>query len=257
MKVVNIFTLVILSISLVVSTISLFLNIGVPIGLNSKQRIYLSNLASEINVLSTQANANTQSLNEASIVQKNLTVDVLGIIPIQNCELYNRLYLNPGLMNQSSTTYQQLLAFNVNFTIVNLRINETKVELDALKVVLNNTGLLINYTTGLTVWNYTLFGFVLQQDYQFYFLSIPETQSFPVLVNGTQQITLEPLPFMGTSTSGPIGIYDDQTFKIDDTPRVNRFREWNYNGTSLNILADVPFQTGDVVVSRRRIGILL
>ena len=218
------------------------------------------NLASEIDVLSGQANANTQSLGLAFIVQANLTIDVFGIVPIQNCEAYNRAYLNPGLLNQSATRYQELIIFNgtVDFSVVNQKIEQTRIELDALKVVLNNTGLLVNYTTGLTTvgWNYTLFGFVLQQDYQFYFLSIPETQSFPIFINGTQQITLEPLPFLGTG-DGMVGIYDDQTYKIDDTPRINRFREWNYNGTSLNILANIPFESGDVIVNRRRIGILI
>lgn len=260
MKAINIFTFVILSITFVVSIVSLFLNLGVPIGLDARHRINLANLAVEIDILNTQATSNTQSLAVASVVQNNLTINVLGIIPIQSCELYNRQYLNPTLMNQSNTRYVELQAFNnsIDFDPVNQKIELTRTQLEALKVVLNYTGLLVNYTTGLTTvgWNYTLFGFVLQQDYQFYFLHIPETQSFPIFINGTQQITLEPLPFLGTG-DGVVGIYDDQTYKIDDTPRVNRFREWNYNGTSLNILANIPFESGDVIVSRRKIGILI
>jgi hypothetical protein len=261
MKSINIFSLVIISISIVVSIISLFLNLDVPIGLNSKQRIYLSNLATQIDTLSVEVVANTIALQSASTVQTNLTINVLGITSIQSCEQFNRDYLNPGLMNQSATRYQELLIFNgtINFGPVNQGIVTTGVQLNGVKVLLNYTGLLVNYTTGLTTvgWNYTLYGFVLQENYQFYFLHIPETQRYPIFINGTQVVTLEPLNFMKSNPSGSIGVYDEQTLKIESTPRLNRFRHWMYNGTAMNIFADVPFQTGDVIVSRRRMGILI
>ncbi len=254
MKIISFVALLLLGISFVISFIALFLTLRAPVGLSSQNRIQLNNLANEITQMATLSAQNTHSLQEATTVNNNVTINPFLLPRLQACQSANRVAIGP-VVQLAQTRLAQLILFNttLNFTSLAVSLNVSMDATTTLYGLMGGTGVITTHGSGTTLppttaWNYTLQGFTLATGREIYFLSFPAGQKAFFAINGTNTIQLD----MGTSFwasvgSGQDSILDDQTHKLDNAPNFIRFLRRVYSGSSIVLVGDTPFTTENFV----------
>ena len=95
MKIISFVALLFLGISFVISFIALFLTLRAPVGLSPQNRIQLNDLANEITQMAILSNQNTQNLQEATMVNNNVTINPFLLPVLQTCQNANRVAIGP------------------------------------------------------------------------------------------------------------------------------------------------------------------